>query len=404
MAIRDTEFDVIVVGAGPVGSSVAEKLARASVSVALLEEHPAVGMPNHCSGLVSPRTLACAHVSEDALALAHYRRARVWAPDGRMLRLESDTVQAVAIDRTRFDQTLATRAVECGAELMLGIKAVHFERDADCVRVQVRQDRRIRELRTRLLVGADGACSRVAQWMGAPRPQEVIPAIKAALTFRASPLDEIEIFLGKDVAPGWFGWLIPLPDGATRVGLGTKQGPRRYFTRFLEMVRARFGPFDLLEGSVCQAPLPLGPGRDFVADRALLVGAAAGQTKPTTGGGVYFGLRAAELATKVAITALAAGDCSREWLAPYERAWAYGEGRELAFGRWLRRIWLRLPDSGLDAVVWLLTQAPSRKYLTRLGDMDYPSRLIRLLLPKIVRQTSKREQPLDHAPMLRARG
>ena len=328
---RSHLYDAIVVGAGPAGSTFAEALARASFRVALLEEHEQVGVPKHCSGLVSPRALEIAGVSPEVMGLQEYRQARVWAPGGGTLWLRSDSVQAIAIERDCFDQALAQRAVDAGAELMLSTRARHFQREDSRIAIQATTPRGEICLHAPLLVGADGATSRVARWMGASGKREVIPAIKADVTFTSGGTDTIEILVGSGVAPGWFGWVIPLPGRRATIGMGATGSPRVHFPAFLDIVRRRFG--DLSLDSTHSAPIPLGPARDFVGDDVLLIGAAAHQTKPTTGGGVYLGIRAAQLAAYVAahaLTRVRAGSqhaLSRRALAPYEEAWQRQEGR-----------------------------------------------------------------------------
>ncbi len=373
MKTNHTAFDVIVVGAGPVGSATAEALAQASLNVALLEEHTSIGLPNHCSGLVSPRTLDLVGGIPEGIRLVQFSSARVWGPGGRTLWLHSDSVQAVAIDRPRFDQLIAERAVQAGATLMLGTRACGFERLKEGVRVDVRVEKGIRYLYAPLLIGADGASSRVARWMGGKRAHEIVPAVKADIVFQGTGMDSIEIFVGNDVAPGWFGWIIPMPDGVARIGIGATRSPRRYFEVFLDLIRSNFGDFVVCE--VRRAPLPLGPARNFVADRVMLVGAAARQTKPTTGGGLYFGIRAAHLAAATAVKAVKQGDCSNKVLVEYERAWHRSEGRELAVNHWLRKGFCTLSDRGFDLIVELLGKPRAQKWISRLGDMDYPSRL-----------------------------
>lgn len=373
MNVNSTEFDVIVVGAGPAGSVAAEALARASLRVALLEEHPSVGLPNHCSGLVSPRTLELARIAEERVGLVKFSSARVWGPGGKTLWLLSNSVQAIAIDRPRFDQLLAERAAQAGANLMLGTQAYRFQQLEGGVQVEARTGENVLRLHAPLLIGADGASSRVARWMGRKWGQEIIPAVKADVAFRGCGTDFIEILVGNAIAPGWFGWIIPTQDGAARIGIGATRAPWRCFEAFLDLIRNRFGDFAVRETR--QAPLPLGPARDFVADRVMLVGAAARQTKPTTGGGLYFGMRAAQLAAATAAKAVAQGDCSRRTLAEYEQAWHRSEGRELMVNHWLRRGFRGLSDRGLDLIIKFFGQPWAQNWISRLGDMDYPSRL-----------------------------
>jgi digeranylgeranylglycerophospholipid reductase len=372
------EFDVIIVGAGPIGSATAERLAQASLHVALLEEHLRIGLPNHCSGLVSPRTLKLAGVAEKAVGLVKFDCARVWSPGGKTLRLQSNSAQAIAIDRPRFDQILAERAVEAGAHLFLNTQAHRFERVNGGVQVEAQTENNYCHFYAPLLIGADGANSRVARWMGREREHEVIPAFKADIAFQGAGTDSIEIFIGNTIAPGLFGWVIPLQDDTARVGIGVTETPWHHFKAFLDMVRHRFGNFTIIEQR--GATLPLGPGREFIGERVMLVGAAAHQTKPTTGGGLYFGLRAAELAAATAIEAIECDDFSHRKLAEYEHRWHRLDGQELVYGHWLRKLLLELSDGELDLIVQLLDIPFLQDLTRRLGDIDYPSRLFDQLM------------------------
>jgi digeranylgeranylglycerophospholipid reductase len=379
------EFDVIVVGAGPIGSTTAENLARASLRVALLEEHPCVGLPNHCSGLISPRTLKLAGVAEESVGQAMFSRARVWGPGGKTLWLQSDSVQAIAIDRPRLDQILAERAANAGATLLLSTQARRFEHGDGRVRLEARTENGAQYLRAPLLIGADGANSRVARWMGKAHDNESIPAFKADIIFQSGGTDSIEIFVGNRVAPGFFGWIIPIQGKMARVGIGTVESSRRCFQAFLDMVHRRFGDFAIQEkrGVV----LPLGPAQGFVGERVMLVGAAARQTKPTTGGGLYFGLRAAELAAATALEAVEHDDFSCEVLSKYEQRWQRLDGQELMYSHWLRRLFLQLSDGDLDLIIQLLNTPFAQDQIRRLGDIDYPSRLLGRLAALLQKQT-----------------
>jgi digeranylgeranylglycerophospholipid reductase len=368
------KFDVIVVGAGPAGSTVAQALARALCRVALLEEHTTVGVPNHCSGLVSPRVLEMSGVPDDAVTLRRFDRARVWGPGDGTLWLRGDSVRAIAIARERFDQLLAGRAASAGAALMLATKARRFERVDGHIRVTAGAKRGELQLEAPPLIGADGAGSRVARWMGAHGSHEVIPAAKADVAFSGRGTETVEILAGNALAPGWFGWVIPVSKGRARIGLGATGSLPERFAAFLEPLRQWFGDFSLEE--VRRAPIPLGPARGFVGDGVMLVGAAARQTKPTTGGGLYLALRAAQ--------ALEQGDHSRQALAAYEQAWHQLEGHELVVGHWLRQAFRRLSDRELDRILTVLAEPWAQNIISRLGDIDFPAQLLSSLLRGVV--------------------
>ena len=111
------DCDVVVVGAGPAGSRTARNLARAGLHVRLLEEHRGVGVPSHCSGLISPRTLREAEIGEDAI-IHRITGAFVHTSRGSEVALGGEKTRAVAIDRIHWDETLAEQAQVAGAELV----------------------------------------------------------------------------------------------------------------------------------------------------------------------------------------------------------------------------------------------------------------------------------------------
>jgi flavin-dependent dehydrogenase len=111
-----------------------------------------------------------------------------------------------------------------------------------------------------------------------------------------------------------------------------------------------------------------------------LVGAAARQTKPTTGGGVYLGIRAAQLAAETAVGALEVGDTSRRTLTAYEVSWQRLEGHEVRVGGWLRQAFRRLSDRELDWIISVAGEPWAQEAICCLGDIDYPADLLSALL------------------------
>jgi flavin-dependent dehydrogenase len=224
--------------------------------------------------------------------------------------------------------------------------------------------------------------------MGRSGRHEVIPAEKLDIAFADRGTEHVEIFVGQGVAPGWFGWVIPTTERRATIGVGTTGALRKCTPVFLDLVRQRFGDFAVEGGR--RAPIPLGPARDFVDDGVLLVGAAARQTKPTTGGGVYLGVRAAQLAAEVAVRALEDGDTSRRALASYEQAWERLEGHQVRVGDWLRRAFRRLSDRELDWIISVAGEPWAQEAITHLGDIDFPAQLLSALL----RGAGRRALPL----------
>src|SRR5437870_4079650 len=147
------DCDVAVVGAGPAGSRTARHLARAGLSVRLLEEHRRVGVPSHCSGLISPRTLREAEIGEDAI-IHRITGAFVHTAHGSEVALGGDKTRAVAIDRVRWDETLAEQAQVAGADLVRA-RLTGVERENSHVRLHTQTDGRDSTFTARVVVGDD---------------------------------------------------------------------------------------------------------------------------------------------------------------------------------------------------------------------------------------------------------
>ena len=378
------DCDVAVIGAGPAGSRTARNLAREGLRVRLVEEHRQVGVPSHCSGLISLRTLREAEIGEDA-AIHHITGAFVHAP-GAGAALGTGETKAVAIDRVRWDQTLAEQAREAGADLVRA-RLTNVEREPGGVRLTLATDGRDWTMTAAMVIGADGAHSRVARTLGMARPTEYAYNLGIEGRFRYPAEGEgwrddyVHVFVGRDLAPGWFGWIIPTgdPDGEgtrVRVGIGSTGAVRPIdcYRRLADAFPQLFGgiePCRMYGGTI---PLTFAP-RSY-DDRVLLAGDAAGQVKPFSGGGIYTGLVAARHASKTALRAFGSGDFSASGLASYERSWKREIGRELRKSWHLRHFGLALSDSQVDRVVRALRGPKMQTLAARYADIDYPSKVL----------------------------
>jgi digeranylgeranylglycerophospholipid reductase len=373
------DCDVAVIGAGPAGSRTARNLAQAGLRVRLLEEHRAVGVPSHCSGLISPRTLREAEIGEEA-AIHRITGAFVHTQNGGEVGLGGTETRAVAIDRVKWDQTLCDQAQEAGAELVRA-RMINAERDNNHVRLTAQTDGRDWTLEARMVVGADGTHSRVARCLGMLRPVEY--AYNLGIEGRLDPDvranwrdDYVHVFVGHDLAPGWFGWIIPTGDGIVRVGIGTTGTvkPIECYKRMAEAFPALLSSLEPVRMYGGTIPLSFAPAS--YADNALLVGDAAGQVKPFSGGGIYTSLVAARNAAKTTLEAFEKDTFDAKSLAPYEKRWKREIGRELRKSWHLRHFGLALNDSQIERVVNALRGPGLQSLTSRHADIDYPSRVL----------------------------
>ena len=387
--------DVLVVGAGPAGSTVAFHLARQGHRVLVVEEHGTVGQPVQCAGLVSKRVLDLA--GSDAFVRTSVRGASVFGPSLGSLSFKAAEPRAFVIDRAGLDVFLADRAAHAGAEYRTATRFDHLvtTSDAGVTARLTGSDGRSLDVTARLVVGADGVASAVARAFRLRRSVEILPAFEAEIPQSPGDPDTVEVYLGRTIAPGLFGWWIPDGAGGARVGVAVDADgtpAREYYTRLVKHLDRRFGQPLGSPTAYLVSGIPIGTLPKTHGDRVLLVGDAAAQVKPLSGGGIFTGMRCAEIAAGVAQGALSRNDLSERALSEYDHAWRGELGDELRRALYLRKIFTRLTDVDLDAIVDALKDAPSQATIVAFGDIDFPTHVVRELLgrsPSLVRLLPK---------------
>ena len=395
------KYDVVVVGAGPVGSTAARYAALNGAKVLLLEEHAFIGSPVSCTGLLSTRAVAeCELKPSDEFVFNSVRGAFVHAPDGQCLPIDGKQTKAYVVSRKNFDRALAIKAVEEGVELSLRTRAVGLEMPSpktdkegqqnSMVKLKVLKNGKPETICASTVIGADGVKSRIASYAGLEKPASVLPGIQIEAPYASDDSDFVELFPGSS-APGFFAWTVPVNEKISRIALALEPGlawkngheessPLSYLKNFLRSnshVKARYsgGMLDFVVGGI-----PIGPPKKTVSDGILLVGDAAGQTKPTSGGGVYTGAFAAKIAGKVAAQAALEGDTSAKRLSEYDQLWRKGLERELDIGMKIHDYIGKLEDRQFNDLIGSLNTPSILNTITEYGDMDHPSILLRKLM------------------------
>ncbi len=389
------ELDVLVVGAGPAGTTAAHRLASRGHRVVVIEEHPRVGYPVQCAGLVSQRALDLA--GSTSFVRTPVRGATVFGPSLGSVNFKAPEPRAFVIDRGALDVTLADRAARAGAEFRTSTRfdgRVRAENGRTVVRL-TGPDATAVELSARLVIGADGVTSAVARAFRLRRPVEILPAFEAEIPRSPGDTDTVEVYLGNSISPGLFGWWIPDGAGGARVGVAVDADgtpARIYFDRLLTYLERRFGERLTNPTAFLVSGIPIGMVPKTHADGALLVGDAAAQVKPLSGGGIFTGMRCAEIAAEIADGALRAGDTSNLRLAGYDRAWRAEFGEEFRRALYLRRVFQRLEDADLDRLIAALQGSDLAATIVAFGDIDFPTHVARQLLrqsPSLVRLVPK---------------
>jgi geranylgeranyl reductase family protein len=371
------KYDIAVAGGGPVGCFVAEQLASKGRHVAVFEEHRTIGEPVHCAGLVTQRVFDISKCSQAGIVQNKIYGAVIHNPTGSILTIGGEKSHGLVINRQRFDETLSQNAQTAGAELFTGYKVVSVKKQENHVTLTIQQNEQTLTVRCNILIGADGPHSSIRKIFGFPHPIEMLQGIGAELSDTTLDPRFVHIFVGRTVAPGFFAWIIPTNVHGTTARIGLCIGKQsnhplqHYFTTLLQQplleettMMKRFG-----------GAIPLGPLKKTVDDHVMLVGDAAAQVKPTSGGGIYPGLLCATQCAIVAEEALQKQQFDGEFLKHYHGRWTKEIGRELSLGMRFRKIFTSLTDEQLIKYLEKLNNKKTIDVINTHGDIDYPSRL-----------------------------
>ncbi len=360
-------YDIVVVGGGPVGATAARLSAEAGLSTLLIEEHAAAGHPVQCAGLLSSSAFAECEVTDRSI-LNTIQGARIVSGKGSELLFDAEKTKAYVVDRAVLDREMVQAAAAAGADIRMKCYAEWMKPGFIATRGAGGRD----EIPHGICIAADGPRSGIARSAGLPRPRYLLGGIQADIVLDRDPRF---VELHPDASPDFFGWVIPISERRARVGLcGLKDIPAR-FSAFIR----NYTPTSV---HCVTGAIPLGPPEKTYSDRLMVCGDAAGLPKPTSGGGVYTGIRSARHAVKTAVRAFEVENTSAEALYTYQRIWKADIGRELALGLKLfeMRGWLSSDD--VDSAIKALSDPNILKIIVEDGDMDRPGKLIRRLLFK----------------------
>ncbi|WFN35372.1 NAD(P)/FAD-dependent oxidoreductase [Methanogenium sp. S4BF] len=374
-------YDVIVVGAGPAGSAAARYCAASGLRTLMIEEHASVGYPVQCAGLLSENAFVECHVSSDSVIQA-VRGATLHSSRGCELNFDAGKTKALVVDRGALDREMAENAVSAGADILLKTYAYDI-RDNVLFTKGVGGHR---EIPFRLLIAADGPRSHIRSIRGMKPPLRFYAGIQADVPYET---DTAFVHIYPDASPDFFGWAIPAGEGRVRVGLA---GGADVQSRFSSFIR-NFSDSCLHQVT---GTIPMGVMPRTYGARTLFVGDAAGFAKPTSGGGVYTGVRSSRHAADVASVCCEEDRFDDTSLSPYESAWSADFGKELDFGYRFLEMRSNISTNDISDICRALNTPEMKRTIVEYGDMDRPTELILRLMKnptffRIARTVAKAE-------------
>ena len=333
--------DVVVVGAGPAGNNAALELASKGFGVRVIDSRTNIG-DKLCTGIIGAE---CARrfPLDSELVYHEPRSAKLVTPEKATLHFSVATPQAKIVDRVSYVASFAHRAGAAGATYDLGQRVLEISPEGSSVSIRTDQN----HYRARSVIIASGFGTPLTSNVDLGKVADYVTAVQAEAAIGDE--DQVEIHLGQSVAPGFFSWIVPTRPGRALVGLLTRRKAQKHMDDFLRRLEAE-GRVRRVIKEPSSWGIPLRPLRHTIRDRILVVGDAAGQVKPTTGGGIYYSLLSSEIAADVLGGALSTGNLSSRYLSNYQRRWKELLGQELETGYSARRMYEYLSDGQISSL------------------------------------------------------
>ncbi|WP_220607878.1 NAD(P)/FAD-dependent oxidoreductase [Methanobrevibacter oralis] len=354
------EADVIVVGAGPAGSSAAKHAALGGANVILIDKKSEIGSPKRCAEGVSIQGLEKLGIEPNPRWVTQeIEGVRLQAPDGTDVWLTSEEVKlpeaGYILERKVFDKYMAMDAARAGAEIKIKTLVTGIDKIDNGFIVSTESMGKEETYKCKILIAADGPEGHIARWAGL-RPAAKAKEMESGVQYEMCNVEferpgVIEFYFGS-VAPGGYVWIFPKGDDIANVGLAilphlAKKTAIEYLDEFIAKCPYTRNA-QAVELNIGGDPVG-GMTKKLYDDNIMVCGDAAGQVNPLTGGGIISGMIGGMCAGQVAAQAIKE-DCSKKFLKQYDKL-AHDElDYEIKRYKKVQEYLLTLSDEELDSI------------------------------------------------------
>lgn len=346
-------YDVIVVGAGPAGSTAAKFAADHGARTLLLEKHPVIGYPLCCAEAISLTGLSQVIKPDPRWIASRIEKVRLFGPAGSRAVINHPDAGFV-LERKIFDRSLAQMAAQAGADVLVGMDVMNliFGPEGRIIGVSAAGEGREFEFFGKTIIAADGVESQIALKAGLPSlllPGQLHSAYQYLLFDKDIEPETIEFHIGTKSAPGGYIWVFPKEQGLANVGIGIcpSKSPRKKAVEYLEeFVARRFGRPKILERMTGGVPSYM-PDLPLYKDNILLAGDAGRIVDSLTGAGIANALLSGKLAGETA-AAMAQNGVNAKI---YADAFYKIKQKELSFYLNCRKVYLKMTDDDFCSVI-----------------------------------------------------
>ena len=355
-----TDWDIIVVGAGPGGSSTAANLAKKGLKVCLLEKRQEVGVPKRCGEGLSVGSMKMieenmgAKIPEKCIAQM-IDGAVCYAPSGKEIVIQWGKNTGAVVERKMFDKWLAIQAANLGAYVQAKTEVTDVIKEGDkIVGVKANFEGDEFDLRAKVVVACDGVESTLARKAGLNTTNELIN-ISSGFQYEMAGIKNIDehkihLWFGSEIAPRGYVWIFPKGNGIANVGIGVgviDKTAKYYLDKWINNNPSICEDASIIE--VNSGGIPVGGFlENMVLNGFVVVGDAAHQVNPIHGGGMKEATVAGKIAADVIAKGIEQDNVSQEILSEYNKLWWDERGHSLEKVQKLREVVEKLDDNGLN--------------------------------------------------------
>jgi digeranylgeranylglycerophospholipid reductase len=363
------DYDVIVAGGSVSGLLAAREIASRGHSVLVLEEDSEIGTPEHCGGLVSIGAVGRLGILPRNNVIQNQIKAAKICSPSRNFEINAVSQKVVVLERREFDKQIALQSTKLGANIRTKCSLWDTKYTANSSDKFFGVTTTDGLFRSRYFVDARGISSLIQNDRSG-----VLLAAQYEVYARWIEKDTVIVEFDNVKYPGFFAWIIPTGEGSGKVGVAGKSiNAARSIMRYLESKGSSFSVIRRIFAPIWVK----GPIDEFINGRTLVIGDAAGQTKPTTAGGIYTCGVAGILAGRAISKAIESNN--DDSLVGYPAGWTRIFGKEFRNMVLFRKLLERLDNNALDQVFSNINST-SIDTASKTGDFDFHTVSIRKIL------------------------
>ena len=368
-------------------------MAKEDINVCLIDKKKVIGLPLQCAGIINKRVLDVNQFPDELIL--NKAKGAVLHSKNHSLTVSKEEDQAIIIDRVALDQFIYNRAIENGVDSYLSSKVLAID-DVEG-KVSFKNESAEKSIKSKIIVGADGPLSIVSSAFGNDFDYYCASQYLVKIEEDNNQMSFVDLYAYGDLFPGFI-WQIPVSENIFRIGLFSNYDYKRQneiLNDFL-MNEFQYENYEIIEKYKGKIPIYNKENKLF-KNRALIIGDAASQVKPTTGGGLLIGFEAVGMAKKAIVNALNSEDfnslnlekethddkeilqnCLKSYQDDFEERFI----KEFSYQFKVQKTLCTLSDDDLDYFFEKLIEKEADKLISEYGDMDNQSILVKEFLKR----------------------